>query len=465
MTSVLNRLLPLNGNSLFIIFASIFIYSCGASKKASDMEVERFYTKKNAEAKRIAEVKRDSIIAVKKSIEEKAAKEAMNKPLPNPFEELKPKSSQKKDKYQILVILPFNAGEIWKMDLSKTDNTFPEDPKQCLQYWEGMNLAIDKWKHRGLNIVIDLYDNKKQDSSTINILARHSKNLPDVIIAPFHTRQASIVADFALNHKIPCFLPYNPSDRISNNNPYLFKFNPSLVNIYKHIYHSRLAQEDSSNLKFHIIFKDNIKSELEIAKVFEKYTGGNIDSNQFTIDQNPKVFNFVVTNKKMLLSNHLLQSKKNIILIPSSDDKYINSIITSIKNTKAKVEVYGVPSWENSELLDLKNMASIKPIIYTDYYNTDTISAQLLDNTYRKDFGESLNADVIKGYDAMNFIAENLLNSGINFPHYIQKFTYFGIGSQYKFEPIYDKKKNIDNFENKAWFKLQLLDGEWKNIK
>ena len=449
----------MNGNSYIFIFIFIFIYSCGSSKKANKnkVPVETFTSSKNTKKNL------DSIITARQKDSIALIKSAIEKIEKDPFHVLENTIPKKKFEYTILGILPFNAGEIWKLDMSKVDNIIPKEPKQTLQFFEGMYLAIQEYTH-GPKINLILFDNRKQDSTTENILQKIDLlNPPDLIIAPFHTRQAQIVANFAKKNKIPCFLPYNPSEKISNNNPYLFKTNPSLISIYKKIISEILESADSSKQKIHFVFKDNLKGEADIAKTIEKFTYSKIDTAQIRPDLDPKKINFIVTNKGMRVMENLIRQRKNIFLIPSADDKFINLVIAALKpSNDYSYEIYGIPSWERSELLDLKNLENKNTMIFTDYYiGSDSAKFIALNKKYFKLYDEEINDDVIKGYDFMNFLATNLEKYGNNLPFNIQRETYQGIGSSFLFKPVIDKKGNIDNYENMNQFKLILKDEKW----
>lgn len=461
MTSVRNLLQPLNGNSFLPILILLLIYSCGSSKKTTQQKtpVEVFKEDKNYKAKR------DSIATVKKADSISDAKSRIETIEKNPFKQLENKPVEKKKEYNILCILPFNAGELWKMDLSKVDNIMPKEPKQTLQYFEGLYLAMSDIQTGEVKINFLLHDNKRQDSTTKDILELYQKQKTniDILIAPFHTKQAQIVAEHAKANKIPCFLPYNPSDKISNNNPYLFKINPSLINTYKKIYSEYINGPDSNNIKFHFVYKENVKGENYIAKAIEKYTGSKLDTAQIRPNPDPKKVNFTASNYGMKVVENFVRNRKNIFFIPSADDKYVNTILSVLKPTKDyDIEIYGIPSWESSELLDQKNLENKSSIIYTDYYiDEDSSKYNELNKRYYKLYGESLNDDVIKGYDFMQFLAYSIKTYGESMPLLIQKNTYQGVGSNYLFKPIVDRKGNIDNYENVMQFPLTFKDNKW----
>lgn len=453
----------MNGSNLLLLLIFFIQIGCGSSKKT---------TKPKAQGKAIDSmipaVQTDIDTSFKIKLVEDTFAKSLNgekKDLQNPFEKNQQiRSIRKKTEYAIACILPFSSGEIWKLDLSKVDNIIPKEPKQTLQYYEGMHLAMQEWKNKGLSINFYLYDNRKQDSVTINILEKIDlKTPPDLIIAPFHTKQAQLVAAFALEHKIPCFLPYNPSDKIANNNPYLFKTNPSLLNIYKRIYQEKTEGPDSAKIKFHFVFKDNVKGEYDLAKSFEKYTQSKIDTAQIRPDLDPKKVNFIVSNKNMKIIENIVRNRTNIYLIPSADDKYINQVLASIKPAPDySFEIYGIPSWENSELLEKEHFKNKTAYIYTDYFiGEDSTAYEALNKTYLKLFGEELNDDVIRGFDFMNFIAESLEKYGANFPWDIQENEYKGLGTRLQFKPNIDKKGNVDNFENSRQFKLVFQENRW----
>ena len=157
----------MNGNSYIFIFIFIFIYSCGSSKKANKnkVPVEIFTSSKNTKKNL------DSINSARQQDSISKIKTAIEKIEKDPFHVLENTIPKKKLEYTIVAILPFNAGEIWKLDMSKVDNIIPKEPKQTLQFFEGMHLAIQEYSN-GPKINLILFDNKKQDSATEIILQK-----------------------------------------------------------------------------------------------------------------------------------------------------------------------------------------------------------------------------------------------------------------------------------------------------
>jgi hypothetical protein len=121
----------------------------------------------------------------------------------NPYAFLDELKQDRKKVYNIIYILPIR-------DI-KT-NAIQRD---ALAYWEGVNVAMTKIKKLNAKFKIHVWDNQKSDSVTKSILNQLENMYVDAIVAPFHTKQALIVAEYCKNNRIPMFLPQNPSDIIA----------------------------------------------------------------------------------------------------------------------------------------------------------------------------------------------------------------------------------------------------------
>ena len=119
-----------------------------------------------------------------------------------------------------------------------------------LEYYEGTLLAVDALKEKGLSVDLRVYDTRGDSLVVRRLIESGQLDDADVIIGPVYSYNVDQVAGYAKRKRIMVVSPLssmNPG--ILNNNPYLFKVQPSFE-----IVQSALASAISNYYDHNIIF-------------------------------------------------------------------------------------------------------------------------------------------------------------------------------------------------------------------
>jgi predicted negative regulator of RcsB-dependent stress response len=127
------------------------------------------------------------------------------------------KKTEKKDVYQVAVILPFNY---------ETKNML----SRRLRYYEmltGVNLAVDSLKKQGVNVEITVFDSKNDSATVVGILNDVKVKNADLLFGPVYEGNAKLAACFALENEIAYVNPLYGNADITFGNRFVYLQTPS----------------------------------------------------------------------------------------------------------------------------------------------------------------------------------------------------------------------------------------------
>jgi hypothetical protein len=361
----------------------------------------------------------------------------------NPYAFLDELKQDRKKVYNIVYILPIR-------DI-KTNAV----QRDALAYWEGVNVAMTKIKKLNAKFKIHVWDNQKSDSVTKSILDQLENMYVDAIVAPFHTKQALIVAEYCKNNRIPMFLPQNPSDIIAKNNPFVFKLHTSKNRLFYDIYHSITENAAEKESEIFYVYDNENKAERKMAN-YLKYASEKDGTNRIK---------FVPIVDSINFAKVVVKGKKNVFLITQYKENQINDFLASLKSINEAIQVYGHSSWANSNKINKENLAALNASLHTDFFLRKNSSD--VDDIKKKYFElttDDIPSEAFLGYDLANYITTVLDLYGKKFPVKIDKYTFKGTTTIIDMRPLYDASGRLLFYENthkdilkafpEGWFKI-----------
>lgn len=132
--------------------------------------------------------------------------------------------------YKIALMLPFYLEEVDSLlfeQLLKEEEIPLPNSFRFIQFYEGLMMAVDTLRNRGLNVELFVYDINRDESKTRDILARPEMRHMDLIIGPLFSSDFSVVSKFARNHRIKIVNPFTTKKELLAGNPFVFKVQPS----------------------------------------------------------------------------------------------------------------------------------------------------------------------------------------------------------------------------------------------
>lgn len=445
MTSVLNRLRLLSGNKIIALLVLAFlISSCGSTDEAVRRPSKKRTTKSPSTTK-VTGVKKKKKV---KEVEWTEAKDESKPPIKN---EVIPKYGKpeliKEGTYDITYFIPFDANNY----MNSTQNS-----DRFIQYYCGMLVATNILEKEGVNLNINVVDEKKRKFD--NILKEEVTSRTDAIVGPYSRKSLKTAAEYAKSMEIPLVSPWQASSKIAAQNPYYVQLRPNLDEHYYSIFED--IKENFDQDQVHIVGRmTNLNDGKRIRKLqrMAKDVWGDSDENilqeqmliQDSIDVGETAFDSIFTEEKPI-----------VFIVPNwsfEDENFIYGTLRrlSVEKGLANVIVYGMPIMMESEKINF------------DYYsalNMRVARSKFVDERdydvarFKRDFVNTYGAlptdDAYEGYDNLMFIGRNLNAYGKYFQYYLSEDQGYYLQAGYKVEETRkdsksDNRTQIDYFENK----------------
>lgn len=343
--------------------------------------------------------------------------------------------AKKRQSIRIVLMLPFmldinskpqSETEIINKQIQIHPSTFP-----FVEYYEGVLLAVDSLRKKGITVNLDVYDSSKDSIDIQEILQKiNTKNL-DLIIGPVFPVSFSFAAEFAKKHKIPIVSPLSNEEIAVKTNPYVIQVNSPQRYRFKEI-----AGFASQYKQCNVIFVYN-SIDLELAQVqeckriFTQYYADSIKKNGIKLKE-------VYFPKLGLdgVEKAMHPDEKNVIIVMSRNQAFINNLVTKLFQFSKKYDVHliGLPMWEKYDNLELDFLFALQFQFVTNGY-VDYINAEVIQfiSTYRNVYKTEPTKYSFQGYDQIMFFSQCIIDSGDAMMQCVTQTTKVGLHDRYAF--------------------------------
>ncbi len=291
-------------------------------------------------------------------------------------------ASPKQKTFHISLLLPLNLDQQFKTDTTGNDLDILPSSLPALNFYEGFVSAFDDEKDNRILIQYDVYDTERDSMSLWKLLNSQSINKSDIVMAMLSNSWNTTAAGIASARQYNLFLLQGNNAYCLNGSPKTFLTNPgnsTQCRLMAHYLH-----ENYSGLPALILYRDNNKKESDLADLFFS----ELDSLSNHVAT--KKINYLQGGFENLKSK-LSSTKKNLLVIPSSDESYISSILNKLSDLKTyNFILAGLPTWEYFESIDPSQLET---------FNTHIFSASFIEyqnpavKEFRKNFISSYHAD------------------------------------------------------------------------
>jgi hypothetical protein len=337
-------------------------------------------------------------------------------------------------KFRLAVMLPFLTNQL-------DSNVIPEKSKLAVQFYAGVQMALEKLsKEESMNLVVDIYDTKINDSDFEALMRNPKVDLADVYIGPIRNSQVTSMAKKTrLNSKI-LISPETPNADLTNGNPNFIQINPSL-------------QAHCEGITRHILKKNTASQVVLVCKQKEKdrlayFQNANTSSTKFAELIVPDATeNFTNID----LKPYLKSTQSTIFVLPSwASQDFVFAFMRKLKVQKGKsnVVLYGMPQWMKYE--------SIEPDYFKDL-NVHLSAASFIDyeDENVKEFTQEFfatyrtvpNEDAYNGYDVMLYVGKMLKKYGTAFPSRMSKEQAITLQGKFNFGAVFTTNPTGEHFD------------------
>jgi len=368
-----------------------------------------------------------------------------------------------KEKYQVGMMLPFelSLNDSIENELSRGNDLYILT-EIALEYYRGAKLALDTLEKMGLNLDLHVYDvGEDLVNARETIRKPVVKNL-DLIIGPMHKASLAVVSDMAKEEEIFLVSPNNFANQVFEDNPYLFRAQPSRETMLRYLATYVAVQHQNHNV--FMVSNDGPK-EWPFRQQFIRNYNETVGTFPNIYSDSLRSLSIDKINEEEF-ANWLREDTTNVLVVPSNDLAFVSDFMTRlsrIDEEKYNVQVYGLDRWIKYENIEssYKNRFRLRLVVsqYVDYSERD------IQNYLEKFYSEykmepSGYGYGFMGYDLMLFFGKALLDSGTGFGNGVEKREMDGLGMNYRFAPSTTGKE----MENKSVFIIEYNNFDIKRI-
>jgi hypothetical protein len=359
-------------------------------------------------------------------------------------------------RFQVAIFTPLYLDSVFDVNNEyKPDKYFPKYVSAGLEFYEGIQLAIDSLQKEKAQLDIFIYDLKSTSQPLSTVLSDQKFNDVDLIIGNVNNTEMMLLANMASERKIPFINVNFPNDGGITNNPYFVILNSTLKTHCEGIYRFMQRQYPLDDI---IVFRKKGAQEDRLQAYFTDFT-----KTTASVPLKIKYVNLDDAFDSTLLTLYLNKARETICVAGSLDLNFANNLVQRLSSISDQynVKLIGMPNWDNLPGLNKPGLKTLE-VIYSTPFNSATTSntAMWIQDYFKNRFYSRPSDMVYRGYETMYRFGKLLLQYGQNLNAGLadKKFNVF---TEFDIQPVYTNRQNmtLDYFENKKLYFVRKLNG------
>ena len=364
-------------------------------------------------------------------------------------------------KHKIAIFAPLYLDSAFDYDdeYRYSKNVFPKFINPGLEFYEGVQLALDSLNKEKAPLEIFIYDTRSDKESLTQQLDKTEMDSMQLIIAYCSSSEVKIFADAGLKKNIPVINVNLPNDGGAASNPFFVMLNPTLrtqcEGIYKHL-------QKYYSLNSLIVFRKKGQLEDRIKMYLDEF-----GKNTVAIPLQLKYVELTDSFTANQLRPYLDTAKQTICIGGSLDENFgkrLTQQLAVLKNQNYLATVMGMPTWDGIAF-NKPEYKGIEIIYSTPFYNSkiDKVSQSII-SRFTKIMYARPSDMVFRGYEVTFRFARMLLQHGYDIASNLSN-KYTRIFTDFDIQPVLSKPNmTLDYFENKKLYFLKWQDGVLKGV-
>ena len=340
-----------------------------------------------------------------------------------------------KEKYKVAIMLPLYTDRLWQSGIYLRKSL-------AVDIYEGIQLAMEELDSS--RIEIEVYDTKKDSTTTQYILQSGKLESVDAIIGPLYPKPLALVAEYSYKNKLNYLNPVTTNSTLIKDNPYAFLLKTGAESMGKLI--ADFTNDKFENKAFAIYYGSRATDSLVAYNYSQR-----IEADSFYVairqktrtDKAREIFDSLTSSFSTVDSvelRRMWKEKEKVRFLPmkdslllnvdsighifvASDNKAIASeVMSAITSRGDTTQIIGVGNWfstANAGLSIMENLGVWLAIQeYENMLHPDNIA---LRERYFTKYHSKPGKYVYYGYYAMKFISESLLTYGVYFQNGYQQ--------------------------------------------
>lgn len=361
----------------------------------------------------------------------------------------------KRSSYNIAVFAPLYLDSVFAASLDIPGRTMPRYVLPGLEFYEGVQLALDSLERQGIRLNVQVFDNKSRQNDVPTLIRNRQLDATDLIIGAVSTPELKPLSDFARDKQINLVSATFPNDGGISGNPFLLISNSTLRSHVEAMHD--YAQKGFANKNILVIRRGSS---------FEASIAGNIKAayEKLSYDKKARVREVVWSDATTdaQLTQYLLADRPNICIITALDEAGAKNILRKLAMHKATypMHVFGMPTWDVMKFKE-PEFDGITLYYSSPYYNdkTDVFSRYVTEH-FKRVYKSRPSDMAFKGFEQTWYFVKLLTQDGIYFNKDLNK-PANRVYTSFNFQPVYLNEEKDDMpayFENKNIYIIQKGD-------
>ncbi|MDP4212467.1 MAG: hypothetical protein Q8918_01710 [Bacteroidota bacterium] len=358
-------------------------------------------------------------------------------------------------RYHVAVFLPLYLDSAFDASGNyRFDQNFPKYISPGLEFYEGLELAMDSLEKAGSQLDVTIYDTRSAAKSLQQVLDEPVFDSTALIIGMVNLTELRLLSREARAKGIPFINVNFPNDGGITNNPQFVILNSTLKSHFEALYKFIQRNWATSNI---IYLRRKGAQEDQIQNDFAE-----IERNTLSVPLHMKYVNIENPADPGQFLPYLDSNTKTIVLVGSLDENFGRQVCTQLASLYKtyKTKVFGMPTWDG---IDFSGTEYTDEEIYytTPFYSNPNDSLVSSIQQYFKTRFYSRPSDMVyRGYESMLHFGQLLadhqgrLNGSIG----ERKFKVF---NDFDIQPVFLNKQNptLDYLENKKLYYIKKVNG------
>jgi len=364
------------------------------------------------------------------------------------------------EKHKIAIFTPLYLDSAFDdVNNYRYEKQFPKFINPGLEFYEGVQLALDSFAREGTPLEVFIYDTRSVKEPLTQQLTQLDTSI-ELILAYANPQESWNIANSAKSKKIPYINVNLPNDAGITDNPYFVMLNSTLQThvalLYKYL-------QKNYALAPIIVFRKKGQTEDMIKSLFDD-VGKNSKSVPLKIKYVDLVDSFTVNQ----VAARLDSSVHTICIAGSLDENFGRRLAQQLASIDKSypVTLVGMPTFDNlTKDFTLPQYKGLEIVYSTPFYNSrmDKVSQGITDYFNTKMYARPSDM-VMRGYEATWRFSKLLLQYGKDIASNLSR-KEFNVFRELDIQPVINKETTtLDYFENKKLFFVKWQDGIIKGV-
>ncbi|MHA4896618.1 ABC transporter substrate-binding protein [Pedobacter sp. PWIIR3] len=360
-------------------------------------------------------------------------KTAVTKPrdIPKVVEKKPEKPVAKFTEATVSLLLPFKLNSV---NLKTATKAEVEKSAMAIDFYQGFKLGMDSVAGSGLNFKLKVYDTRDNNSQIEGLMQNGGLLSSNLVVGPIFPEGLKHIRTYAIEKNLAIVNPLAATHPKEFNNPNMISVS-SNADLHAERIGEYVASHYNPSQTVVVLINPARAEEALMATPLRKF-----------FEDPKKPFFFQEFASVFTMELKLIKNKKYVILLSTSDRKFVVSTIDKmikLKNSGVSIDLFGHPDWIKQGYSTDK-LQALNTVISSSYkvdYSRKEVSQFI--RKYRSTFHFEPSEYAYKGFDSGYYFAKLIAEHGKNYQQYLTKEKYKGLQNNFDFR--YDPKQGYIN--------------------